>query len=382
MTPQRTLKNVCVIAGDPSGDVNGAHILIDLKKRFPEVKLFGIGGNYMAREGMELLFHNRNTAFMGFSEVIRHLGFIRNMFQVLLEEIKTRRPDAIILIDYPGFNLKLAEKLHGSGIPIFYYIAPQAWAWKENRVKLLKKYVDHLFVIFPFEEAFFRQFRIPTTYVGHPFGHTILNREFPADALLRDGYNLDLPIISFLPGSREQEIARHMPVIVETLDLIREKYPHWQIAISKAPLIPDEFWEKQVRHHADASYSGNLDILLAHSTAVAVASGTASLQTAFHLKPMVIFYRVSGISYLLAKSLTRLKFIGIINILNGSELFPELVQGRFTAANLLQALEDQLFTYSHQPIKMTKMKNLVNKLYKSDSNQIITDTMLEVLNKS
>ena len=381
MSPQKSLKQVCVIAGDPSGDVNGAHILIDLKKNFPDLKLFGIGGNYMAREGMELIFHNRNTAFMGFSEVIKHLGFIRNMFQVLIEEISERKPDAIILIDYPGFNLKLAEKIHHLNIPIFYYIAPQAWAWKENRVKLLKKYVDHLFVIFHFEEAFFRQFDIPVSFVGHPFGHTILNREFSDEPLKRIGLNLDFPIISILPGSREQELKRHLPVIKKTIKILKEKYPHWQIVISKAPMISSEFWLKYIKGYEDHTFSGNLDILLSRSTAVAVASGTASLQVAFHKKPMGIFYKVSSISYRIAKLVTKLKYIGMINILNGSELFPELIQHNLTVDKLVKHIESQVFSFSHQPIIMTKMKNLVEKLYKKDSSRMITDTILSVINK-
>ncbi|MCK5519616.1 MAG: lipid-A-disaccharide synthase [Candidatus Marinimicrobia bacterium] len=381
MLQTKKIKHVCVIAGDPSGDVHGAHILIDLKRRSPDLKIFGIGGNYMAREGMELIFHNRNTAFMGFAEVIKHLGFIRNMFQVLEEEIEERRPDAIILIDYPGFNLKLAEKIHHLNIPVFYYIAPQAWAWKENRVKLLKKYVKHLFVIFPFEEPFFSQFKIPTTFVGHPFGHSILNREFSVESLARFGINPDFPLISFLPGSREQELKRHLPVIKKTVNKIKEKYPHWQIAISKAPMISTEFWLENMKGFEKETYNGNVDILLSGSTTVAVASGTASLQVAFHKKPMVIFYKVSSISYLIARSLTRLKYIGMINILNGSELFPELIQHKLTAESLLKKIEDQIFNYSHQPIKMAKMKQLIEKLFKKDSSRIITDTMLEVMNK-
>jgi len=382
MPPLKIPRNICVVAGDPSGDIHGARILIDLKKQFPDLSFFGIGGNYMSREGMDLIYHNRDTAFMGFVEVLRHLGFIRQMFQTLQDEISRRQPDAVILIDYPGFNLKLAEKLHGRGIPVFYYIAPQAWAWKEKRVKLLKKFVDHLFVIFPFEEAFFRQFDIPTTYVGHPFAHSILQRSYPVEPLRRSGLNPDMPIIAFLPGSREQEIRRHLPVILNTLDTLRMKYPHWQFAVSKAPQIAARTWLKYIGDHNDYTFSGNLDILLHYSTAVAVASGTASLQAAFHRKPMVIFYAVSQLSYLIAKSFTKLKYVGMINILNGSELFPELIQHDFTEEKLQKKIEDQVFAFAHQPIKMTRMKHLVEKLNMPDGNQKIIDIMMDVLNRS
>lgn len=353
--------------------------MIEIRNHFPNCRFFGIGGNYMDKLGMELVYHNKSTAIMGFTEIIRHAGFIRGMFRTMRRIIRDRKPDAIIFIDYPGFNLRLAEQIRPLGIPQFYYIAPQAWAWKEKRVHTIKKVVDHLFVIFPFEEAYFRQFDIPVSYVGHPFGISIYKREFPADPLEKYRIDHEMPIVAMLPGSREQEIRRHLPVIIKTINLLKEKFPHWQFAISRAPLINGEVWKRLVRGYEEYTYRDNLDVLLHYSAAVAVASGTASLQVAFHRKPMVIFYKTSAITYLMAKRLTRLRNVGMINILNGSELFPELLQSRFTAENLAAEIEKQMLVFVHHPIKLTKMETLIQKLVVPDSCSIIVKKMMEII---
>ncbi|HDR05755.1 MAG TPA: lipid-A-disaccharide synthase [Candidatus Marinimicrobia bacterium] len=379
MIPKVAFRNICLIAGDPSGDIYGARLIVEFLNQYPNCQFFGIGGAYMEKMGMELIYHNRNTAFMGFAEIIAHLGFIRQMFKTMLRLIRERKPDAVLLIDYPGFNLRMAQKLHRLNIPVYYYIAPQTWAWKEKRVHTLRRYVKKLFVIFPFEEAYFRQFKISVQYVGHPFGVSIFQREFPPDVLKKYHLDTEMPIIAMLPGSREQEIRRHIPVILEAIDILKGKYPHWQFAVSRAPYIHPDVWSELMQGYEHYTYRDNLDVLLAHSQAVAVASGTASLQVAFHTKPMVIFYKTSPLSYRLARHFTRIKHIGMINILNGSELFPELLQDDFTPERLAEELEKQILVFVHHPIKITKMKHLIGKLVKPDSCKTIVDTMASEL---
>jgi lipid-A-disaccharide synthase len=375
MNPKSAFKNICLIAGDPSGDIHGARLIVEFLNQFPGCRFFGIGGAYMEKMGMELIYHNRNTAFMGFAEIISHLGFIRQMFKTMLRLIRERKPDAVLLIDYPGFNLRLAKKLNRLNVPVYYYIAPQTWAWKEKRVHTLRRYVKKLFVIFPFEEAYFRQFKIPVQYVGHPFGVSIYQREFPTEALKKHHLDPQMPIIAMLPGSREQEIRRHLPVLLQTIDILKKKFSHWQFAISRAPYISSELWSEMMQGYEQYSYRDNLDVLLAHSQAVAVASGTASLQAAFHTKPMVIFYKTSPATYRLARYFTKIKHIGMINILNGGELFPELLQDDFTPQRLAEELEKQMLIFVHHPIKITKMKYLISKLVKPDSSKLIVDAM-------
>ncbi len=381
MIKELNLKSICIIAGDYSADEPGAHVINRFRQLYPNLRVFGIGGERMRNQGMRLLFHSNDTTFMGFFEILKHYSFIRQMFKKVVSVIKKTKPDAVILMDYPGFNLRLAKKLKRLKIPIFYYIAPQTWAWKEGRVKQIVKYIDHLFVIFPFEKNYFNQFHIPVTYVGNPLARSIVNKPFPFDPLKQLGLKKDLPIISFLPGSREQEIRRHLPVIFETIKILREKFPHWQFVISKSQNISQKIWEKYYTNSNSYLYESNINYLLAHSSAIAVASGTASLQSALHKKPMVIFYKTSPITYFIARLVTKIKYIGMINILDGNLLVTELIQNDFYATNLAHHIQKEVLTFNHQSIKKAKIKKAVDNLLVENSTEKMVVLMLQLISK-
>ncbi len=375
----REICSFCIIAGDHSADEPGSKIISALKKANPHCRIFGIGGNQIAAAGTELLFHSRETGFMGFYEILMNLPFIREMFKTVKRAVRERKPEGILLIDYPGFNLKIAKWAHKRKIPVFYYIAPQTWAWKAKRNKKIKKYVTHLFTIFPFEERYFRQFGIKTTFVGHPLANRILSTEYPPMDELRLPVEPTLPVVSLFPGSRKQELIRHIPVLKETVNILREKFPTWQFVISKAPSIDDDVWHDLCGDFDIAVYSGDVNKLMANSTVIAVCSGTASLQAAIHNKPMVIFYKAAGLTYHLGRRLTKMRFIGMINILAGQPLVPELLQHEFTPLRLAREIRDQMLTFSQRTIKRVQIEKQIQELRVEHSSEAIVDMIMQDL---
>lgn len=373
----KDIRSFCIIAGDHSADEPGSHIIHALKTRFPGSSVFGIGGNQIAAEGTDLLFHTRETGFMGFYEILINLAFIRKMFKTVKTAIRQRKPDAILLIDYPGFNLKIAKWAHRRKIPVFYYIAPQTWAWKAKRNKKIKKYVTHLFTIFPFEERYFSQFGIKTTFTGHPLANKILSTTYPPVESLKLNIDPDLPLVSLLPGSRKQELIRHMPILGEAVKILKNKFPSWQFVISKAPSIDDMLWKDLFKGFDMTVYSGDINRLMANSRVIAVCSGTASLQAAIHNKPMIIFYKAAGLTYHLGRRLTKMRFIGMINILAGQPLVPELLQHEFTAERLAREIQAQMLTFSHRTIKQTQIEKQVSGLRLEHSSDMIIEQILQ-----
>ncbi len=356
---KKEIRSFCILAGDHSADEPGSQIIHALKNKFPDCSVFGIGGNQIAAEGTTLLFHSRDTGFMGFYEILINLPFIRKMFKTVKTAIRQHKPDALLLIDYPGFNLKIAKWAHRRKIPVFYYIAPQTWAWKAKRNKKIRKYVTHLFTIFPFEERYFSQFGIKTTFAGHPLANKILSTTYPSVETLKLNVDPNLPIVSLLPGSRKQELIRHMPILRDTVKILKAKFPSWQFIISKAPSIDSDLWNELFKGFDIAVYTGDVNRLMANSRVIAVCSGTASLQAAIHNKPMVIFYKAAGLTYHLGRRLTKMRFIGMINILAGQSLVPELIQHEFTAERLAREIQFQMLTFSHRTIKQTQIEKQV-----------------------
>jgi len=377
ISSKKDIRSFCILAGDHSADEPGSQIIHALKNKYPDCHVFGIGGNQVAAEGTDLLFHSRDTGFMGFYEILLNLPFIRNMFKIVKTAIRQRKPDAILLIDYPGFNLKIAKWAHRRKIPVFYYIAPQTWAWKAKRNKKIKKYVTHLFTIFPFEERYFSQFGIKTTFTGHPLANKILSATYPPIESLKLNIDPSLPLVSLLPGSRKQELTRHMPILKETVKILKAKFPSWQFVISKAPSIDNDLWKDLFEGFNISVYSGDVNRLMANSRVIAVCSGTASLQAAIHNKPMVIFYKAAGLTYHLGRRLTKMRFIGMINILAGQSLVPELLQHEFTAERLAREIQSQMLTFSHRTIKQTQIEKQVTGLRLEHSGEKIIEMILQ-----
>lgn len=313
------MKRLFFVAGESSGDMHGANLIRALRAAAPDIKCEGLGGRMMADAGMCLRHDLAGEAIMGFFEVVKHFPAIRRLFLDTAEHLRTTSPDAVVLIDYPGFNIRLAKAAHAAGIPVIYYISPQVWAWKKKRLKTLARCVRKMLVIFPFEEALYRQTGVDCTYVGHPLldhlaGYTPARR-FEGD-----------PVIALLPGSRQQEIARHTRVMVDVGRGILEHYPSARF-ISAAV---DEARAAQIRALAgnfpiEVCVGAMYDVLAAARFCV-VASGTATLETTLFGVPMIILYKVSTPTYWLARLLVDVPHIGMVNILAGRGIVPEFVQ--------------------------------------------------------
>lgn len=324
------MSSLFFVAGESSGDMHGAHLIQALRRSAPGLTCEGLGGGAMAEAGMTLRHDLAGQAIMGFTEVVKHYPAIRRLFHETVAHLRAHRPDALVLIDYPGFNLRLAEKAHALGIPVIYYISPQVWAWKQKRMVTIARCVRKMLVIFPFEEALYREAGVDCAYVGHPLLDRIPEAAAPAALGER-------PLIGLMPGSREQEVARLMGTMIAVGKGIRERYPRARFV---TPCV-NERRAAQVRNLAEGfplelCVGGMYDVLRAARFCL-VASGTATLETALFGVPMGIVYRVSPLTYWLARRLVRIEHIGIVNILAGRCIAPEFVQGDARPEKILPA---------------------------------------------
>ncbi len=322
-----------IIAGEASGDLHGSNLVRELKMADPEADIRAWGGDLMAASGACILKHYRELAFMGFWEVITHIRTIMRNFRLCKEQILTIQPDAVVLIDYPGFNLRMADWLRKQNIKTFYYISPQLWAWKSGRVKTIKATVDRMFVILPFERDFYARFDYEVDFVGHPLLDVI--DRFSTDPAFMDRYELgNKPVIALLPGSRRQEISRILPVML-TLPAV---FPDYEFVIGAAPAIPAEYYDQilgqsGIKEQVKLVHGATHQLMSAAHSAV-VASGTASLETALFGVPEIVVYRGGQISFWIARRLVHVKYISLANLILDRPLLKELIQDDLTPDNL------------------------------------------------
>lgn len=329
-----------IIAGEASGDLHGSNLVKALRSLDVTAEIRCWGGDKMAAEGAELVMHYRDLAFMGFIEVLRNLPAILKNISFCKKDIMQWQPDVLILIDYPGFNLRIAKWAKETGYKVIYYISPQVWAWKENRVQGIKKYVDKMLVILPFEKEFYTKWNFEVTYVGHPLVEVI--DEYLEEYNSRPVLNLqkNAGTIALLPGSRQQEILKKLPIMLE----VAAYFPQYSFIVAKAPGIDPGFYSNLLKPYKNVqAIAGKTYGILAEAKAALVTSGTATLETALFAVPEVICYKGSPISYLIAKQLIKIKFIGLVNLIMNKEVVKELIQGDLTVQNLRKELEQILY---------------------------------------
>src|SRR5436190_21233163 len=323
-----------IIAGEASGDLHGSNLIHELRKKDPSADIRCWGGDKMQAAGATLVKHYKDLAFMGFLEVIKNLGTIFKNLKACKEDILQYKPDALILIDYPGFNLRIAEWAKQQGYKVIYYISPQVWAWKENRVKLIKKAVDKMLVILPFEKDFYKKWNYEVEYVGHPLVEVVddfINNEQGTRNVEQGSKN----VIALLPGSRKQEILKKLPIMLE----VAKHFPGYEFVVAKAPGLEESFYAELLAPYQNvSSVSDKTYNLLMRSKAALVTSGTATLETALFGVPEVICYKGSSFSYQIAKRLIKIKFIGLVNLIMDKEVVKELIQDELTPANLQREL--------------------------------------------
>jgi len=324
-----------LIAGEASGDLHGSNLIQALVKEDPAASFRSWGGDLMEQAGSELVRHYRDLAFMGFVEVAQNIRTILGNLALCKEDILDWEPDVLILIDYPGFNLRIAKWARRQGIRIFYYISPQVWAWHKSRVKQIREFVDRMFVILPFEEAFFADHQVEVDFVGHPLLDVIPGYQPDPDFRSRHGLS-DKPIIALLPGSRQQEIKRMLKVMLA----MPAHFPDHQFVVGGAPSIPESFYQGLIGQQEDEVHLAKNQTynLLSHAEAALVTSGTATLETALFQVPEVVCYQGNSLSYWLARRLVDVPFISLVNLIVERELVKELIQYELTEKKLSREL--------------------------------------------
>jgi lipid-A-disaccharide synthase len=330
-----------LIAGEASGDLHGSNLIRELKKLDPLAGIRCWGGDMMEQAGGELVKHYRDLAFMGFIEVVKNLGTIFKNLRFCKKDILAYKPDALILIDYPGFNLRIAAWAKQQGIRVVYYISPQVWAWKESRVHSIKRNVDKMLVILPFEKDFYTKWGMQVEYVGHPLIEVVENAQSGPGQL--NPFNLsplnEHNIIALLPGSREQEVAKKLPMMLQA----SRAFPDYHFVIAKAPSLEDAFYEPFLQAYPNVRAIRNKTYeLLMQSKAALVTSGTATLETALFGVPEVVCYKGSAISYQIARRLVKVKYISLVNLIMDKEVVKELIQDQLTLANIEKELKEIL----------------------------------------
>lgn len=326
-----------IISGEASGDLHASNLMKALKNEDAHTDFRFWGGDLMEQVGGTMVKHYRELAFMGFTEVFMNLRTILNNIKYCKQDILAYAPDALILVDYPGFNLRIAEFAKKKNIAVHYYISPQIWAWKESRIKKIKRDVDHMYVILPFEKDFYeKKHNYPVHFVGHPLLDAIANRK-PINPVTfaRENNLSDKPIVAVLPGSRKQEIAKMLTVMLK----MAPKFPDHQFVIAGAPSQELTFYKQFFTSNDVAIVENKTYDLLSVSTAALVTSGTATLETALFKIPEVVCYKGSEISYQIGKRLVNIKFISLVNLILDKEVVTELIQDEFNETNL----ENELF---------------------------------------
>ena len=330
-----------IIAGEASGDLHGANLIKEIKKLDSNAAFRCWGGDLMEKEGAVLVKHFKDLAFMGFWEVVRYLPTILNNIRYCKQDIILFQPDVIIYIDYPGFNLRIAEWAKSQNFKNHYYISPQVWAWKENRVQKIKHCIDALYVILPFEKPFFEdkhQFKV--YYVGHPLMDYIPNHPKKKDFISSHQLEENKPIVALLPGSRVQEIRKMLPLYVQ----LAAKFKDYQFAIAAAPSISTAFYKLFTENTSVKIISDTTYDLLQHSSAALVTSGTATLETALFQVPQLVCYKSSYLSYWIAKKILKLKYISLVNLILDREVVLELIQGKCNLKRLEKELNQLLIS--------------------------------------
>lgn len=353
-----------ISAGEASGENYGAQLVEALRQRVPDAQFFGLGGARMRAAGCDTVIDAHDIAVMGLAEVVSHLPKIYGEFRRLLREVDARRPDAAILIDFPDFNFRLARQLHRRGIPVFYYISPQLWAWRSGRIKLVQKYVRKMLVIFPFEEQWYAERGVDVSCVGHPLA------DVPLPAISRENFAAESGLdpskqwLALLPGSRRKEVELNLPEIVRAASLVGDGAR--QFVLPVASTLDRHWLEQKLEHTAvPVTLTHDARATLFHARAAIVASGTATVEAALLGAPFAMVYRVAPLSWKLGRWLVKVPHFGMVNLILGREAVPELVQNDFTAENVSAALKELIADGSVREQQLAAFAELRQKLHPS-----------------
>ncbi|MFA0960865.1 lipid-A-disaccharide synthase [Roseivirga sp. BDSF3-8] len=350
-----------IIAGERSGDLHGGELIKYLMQMDPDAQIRGWGGDGMKAAGMKLVKHYRETAFMGVWEVLINLRKIRSFLKECKKDIRSFAPDAIVLIDYPGFNLRIAAFAKSLGVPVHYYISPKVWAWNTKRAKKIKRFVDKLYVIFPFEVDFFRKYEVGAIFVGNPLISLINDYSPSADAKILCQKNDQ--IIAVLPGSRYQEVKSMLDVMLQVVDQL----PDFHFVVAAVSNLPVELYDAAMEHPSVTVLTDSAYDILSYSKAAIVTSGTATLETALFSVPQVVCYKTSAFTYSIAKKVIKVPFISLVNIVAEKEVVKELIQNDFTPSMITKELQSLVDDTSYRRNMLNEYSDLKKRLGKKNA---------------
>jgi len=356
-------KNIYIISGESSGDVHGGNLIKEIKKIHPELDIYCWGGERMQQAGAIIQKHYKDLAFMGFLEVAKNIFTILKNFKKIKEDILAKKPEVVVLIDYPGFNLRLAKWLKKNNFKVVYYIAPQAWAWKEGRVKDIKKYTDELLVILPFEEKFFKKFGIKTTFVGHPLLQEIKHNHSPMGNK-----------IAILPGSRKQEVSAILPIMLE----MQAHYPNYTFQIAGMSHLGAEFYNSIIGDIPCEIIWNNASKAIEGAKLALVSSGTATLETALLKTPQIVCYKSSRLNYEIGKRVIKVPYISLVNLIMEREVVKELIQNQLNAIELKIEIDKCLET-PYRINMLNEYDYLFEKLGKKNASKEAADIVLRYI---
>jgi lipid-A-disaccharide synthase len=345
-------KCVMIIAGETSGDAHGAHLVRAMKKKDPSLLFSGIGGDALRAAGVKILMDAKELSVVGITEVFAKLPKVFDAISMIKDNFQKLSPDLIILIDFPDFNLHIASIAKKQGIPVLYYVSPQIWAWRSGRIHKIKRVVDHMAVILPFEKDYYTRHNIPATFVGHP----ILDSYLPIEEKRSDNIADATPVVGLLPGSRVSEIKRNLPYMLASVSILQHRFKNIKFLLSVAPSISREWIESFANPYKHTCcieiVPGNILDIFEKSTMIIAASGTVTLETAIYGVPMVIMYRISPVSYMLGRALVKVDHIGLVNIIANERVVPELIQDEASPGKIARTVGDML----NNPLRLSQIK--------------------------
>lgn len=370
-------KKIYVIAGEASGDLHASNVMKEVLAQDPTVNFRFWGGDKMADVAGKPVKHIKDLAFMGFIEVLMNLKTILGNIKFCKNDIEAFQPDVLVLVDYPGFNLRIAEWAHEKGIKIVYYISPQIWAWKQSRVHKIKKVVDKMLVILPFEQEFYQRFDMEVEFVGHPLLDAIDQYEENAitkEAFIENNKLSDKKIIAVLPGSRKQEVLKKLPIMLEGV----KDFTAYQVVIAGAPSLTEDFYAPMLNANCTIVHGQTYDLLNCAEVAV-VTSGTATLETALFEVPEVVCYKSSQISYSIAKKLIKIKYISLVNLIMDKEIVTELIQHECNAKRIQEELSLIVVGGKEREKMLDSFKELKIKLGGGGASKKVAQSLLKTI---
>jgi lipid-A-disaccharide synthase len=372
-----------VVVGEASGDAHAARVITSLKQRAPDIKVSGIGGEKLRAAGMEITIDFSELAVMGLVEVLKRYKHLKNVFNQMVENLKTHRPDLLVLVDYPGFNLKLAKEAKKLGIPVAYYISPKVWAWRKGRVKTIQRVVDKMLVLFPFEVPIYEQAGVAVNCVGHPLADAVKRTLTTVQAKEKLGIEKGNKVIGLFPGSRRSEVEMLLPLMIQAAERIKQQQPDIQVVIPLAPglsketLVPILSSSRLPIQVVD----GEFYELTSACDAIVAASGTVTLEIALLGVPHFICYRVSPVTYKILRRLVRIPYVGLCNIVTNKALITEILQDDVTVQRLEEELHDRLTRVDQQAVAEDIRQQVLAALGPSGGADNAADQLLAMLSE-